>query len=162
MAALTTKQQTTKQLQQTTNQQQHTTKQQQQQHQAAAAAAADQQGAAADQQGAAADHPAAYKEVKRQVRVLRSALEEKLQRELKDDDPALAWLPRQAGDLLSRYKKGSARSEKEMANASHSLWRTPVLQGSWRRSESPERRTVCRTPWPYRIHVGAEAQESDG
>ena len=58
-----------------------------------------------------ADHQAnglaenACKEVKRQVRVLRSALEEKLMKELKDDDPAFAWLPRQAGDLLSRCKK---------------------------------------------------------
>ena len=68
----------------------------------------------------------ACKEVKRQVRVLRSALEEKLGRELKDDDPALAWLPRQAGDLLSRYKKGPDGRTPE-ARRCGKQWRKPAI-----------------------------------
>ena len=66
------------------------------------------------------------KEVKRQVRVLRSALEEKLSKELKDDDPALAWLPRQAGDLLSRYKKGPDGRTPE-ARRCGKQWRKPTI-----------------------------------
>ena len=68
----------------------------------------------------------ACKEVKRQVRVLRSALEEKLGKELKDDDPALAWLPRQAGDLLSRYKKGQDGRTSE-ARRCGKQWRKPAI-----------------------------------
>ena len=68
----------------------------------------------------------ACKEVKRQVRVLRSALEEKLGKELKDDDPALAWLPRQAGDLLSRYKKGQDGRTPE-ARRCGKQWRKPAI-----------------------------------
>ena len=68
----------------------------------------------------------ACKEVKRQVRVLRSALEEKLSKELKDDDPALAWLPRQAGDLLSRYKKGQDGRTPE-ARRCGKQWRKPAI-----------------------------------
>ena len=47
------------------------------------------------------------RELKRQVRVLRSSLEEKLGRILKDDDPVLSWFPRHAADLMCRYKRGS-------------------------------------------------------
>lgn len=36
----------------------------------------------------------AIREVKRQIRVLRSALEESIGRVLSDEDPVLAWLPR--------------------------------------------------------------------
>ena len=68
----------------------------------------------------------ACKEVKRQVRVLRSALEEKLSKELKDDDPALAWLPRQAGDLLSRYKKGQDGRTPETRRCGKQ-WRKPAI-----------------------------------
>ena len=49
----------------------------------------------------------AIREVKRQIRVLRSALEEKIGKVLTDGDPVLTWLPRQAADLLNRYKKGT-------------------------------------------------------
>ena len=49
----------------------------------------------------------ACKEIKRQVRVARSALEEKVGRPLSDSDPVLAWLPRHVGDLMNRYKKGT-------------------------------------------------------
>ena len=85
-----------------------------------------------------ADHQAnglvetAIREVRRQIRVLRSALEEKVGRVLPDEDPMLAWLPRQAADLLNRYKKRrvDARSPpqwKALAEARHSFWRETLL-----------------------------------
>ena len=54
--------------------------------------------------------------MKRQIRVLRSALDEKVGRVLPDEDPMLAGLLRQAADLLNRYKKGTdGRCQKSAA-----------------------------------------------
>ena len=43
------------------------------------------------------------KEVKRQVRVLKSTLEEKLQPQVPADHPILTWLPRHGANCLTRY-----------------------------------------------------------
>jgi hypothetical protein len=68
----------------------------------------------------------AIREVKRQIRVLRSALEEKIGKVLTDDDPVLTWLPRQAADLLNRYKKGADGRTAE-ARRSGKQWRKPAI-----------------------------------
>ena len=70
---------------------------------------------------------AAVREVKRQVRVLKSSLEEKLGLTLKDDDPILAWLPRHGADLLSRYGKGEDGRTPEQRR-SGKAWRRPALE----------------------------------
>ena len=67
----------------------------------------------------------AIREVKRQIRVLRSVLEEKIGRVLSDEDPVLSWLPRQAADLLCRYKKGADGRTPE-ARRSGKQWRKPA------------------------------------
>ena len=64
--------------------------------------------------------------MKRQIRVLRSALEEKVGRVLPDEDPMLAWLPRQAADLLNRYKKGTHGRTPEVRR-SGKQWRKPAI-----------------------------------
>ena len=46
------------------------------------------------------------RELKRQIRVLKSDTEERLKRTLGDDHPVLAWLPRHAAFLLTRFRVG--------------------------------------------------------
>ena len=66
------------------------------------------------------------RELKRQVRVLRSSLEEKLGRILKDDDPVLSWFPRHAADLMCRYKRGSDGKTPEQRRCGRE-WRKPAI-----------------------------------
>ena len=68
----------------------------------------------------------ACKEIKRQVRVARSALEEKVGRPLSDSDPVLAWLPRHVGDLMNRYKKGTDGKTPE-SRRTGKQWRKPAI-----------------------------------
>jgi len=53
-------------------------------------------------------------------------LEEKIGKVLTDDDPVLTWLPRQAADLLNRYKKGADGRTAE-ARRSGKQWRKPAI-----------------------------------
>ena len=46
------------------------------------------------------------RELKRQVRVLKSDTEERQKRMLGDDHPMLAWLPRHAAFLMTRFRVG--------------------------------------------------------
>jgi hypothetical protein len=46
------------------------------------------------------------RELKRQIRVLKSDTEERLKKALGDDHPVLAWLPRHAAFLLTRFRVG--------------------------------------------------------
>ena len=59
---------------------------------------------------------AAVREVKRQVRVMKSSLDEKLGFKLTDSDPILAWLLRHAADLLTRYIE-RARTARQPSSA---------------------------------------------
>ena len=68
----------------------------------------------------------ACREIKRQVRVSRSALEEKVGRPLRDSDPVLAWLPRHVGDLMNRYKKGTDGKTPE-SRRTGKQWRKPAI-----------------------------------
>ena len=53
-------------------------------------------------------------------------MEEKVGRVLPDEDPMLAWLPRQAADLLNRYKKGKdGRTPEARPIGKH--WRKPAI-----------------------------------
>ena len=54
--------------------------------------------------GANAEAETAVKDVKRQVRVLKSSLEEKLQQQVPADHPNLTWLPRHGANCLTRYR----------------------------------------------------------
>ena len=66
------------------------------------------------------------REIKRQVRVLRSSLEEKLGRILKEDDPVLSWFPRHSADLICRYKRGVDGKTPEQRR-SGKQWRKPAI-----------------------------------
>ena len=46
----------------------------------------------------------AIKELEKQIRVLKIALEQKIPQVLKDDHPLMAWIPEYAGFLLSRFQ----------------------------------------------------------
>ena len=70
---------------------------------------------------------AAVREVKRQCRVLKYALESKLGRQLKDDDPMLAWVPRHAADLICRYRRGEDGKTPEQRRTGKQ-WRKPALE----------------------------------
>jgi len=52
------------------------------------------------------DIEVAVRELKRQIRVIKSDLEEKFGRQLNDSNPILAWIPRHAGFLLRMYRVG--------------------------------------------------------
>ena len=58
------------------------------------------------------DHPAngdaecAVRELKRQMRAVRYALEKRLGRQLAGDDPMLTWIATFVGDTIARYRKG--------------------------------------------------------
>ena len=68
----------------------------------------------------------AVREVKRQVRVLRSSLEEMIGKVLREDDPVLAWLPRHAADLMCRYRKGPDGRTPEHRRCGKN-WRKPAI-----------------------------------
>ena len=44
------------------------------------------------------------REIKSQVRVIRSQLEGSLKAQLKEDEPILAWIPRHAANCINRYR----------------------------------------------------------
>ena len=68
----------------------------------------------------------AVKEVKRQIRAVLSLLEEKLQKNLEPNHPLLAWAPRHAADLLSRYRVGhDGQTAESRRTGKH--WRKPLL-----------------------------------
>ena len=64
------------------------------------------------------------REIKGQIRVLRSQLEENLGRRLEADEPLHAWLPRHAANCINRFRIGSdgrtpeQRSGKKVEQAS--------------------------------------------
>ena len=70
---------------------------------------------------------AAVRDLKRQVRVLKISLESKLGLQLKDDDPVLAWMPRHAGDLINRYRRGEDGKTPEQRRTGKQ-WRKPALE----------------------------------
>ena len=86
---------------------------------------------------------AAVREIKAQVRVMKSSLEEKLQMKLGDKHPLLAWLPRHAADLISRYKVGQDGRTAEQRRTGRA-WNRPLLQCGekvmFKIAESPEER----------------------
>ena len=49
----------------------------------------------------------AVRELKRQMRAVRLALETNLGRKLEPKDPVLAWMPSFAADVISRHRLGS-------------------------------------------------------
>jgi len=48
----------------------------------------------------------AVKEIKRQIRVLKSVMDEKMGTAVRADHPILSWLPRHCAECLSRYRIG--------------------------------------------------------
>lgn len=52
------------------------------------------------------DAEVSVREIKRQVRTLRYALEARLGRTLREDHPILEWMPMLAGDAITRYRLG--------------------------------------------------------
>ena len=69
----------------------------------------------------------AVREVKRQTRVVRSDLEEKLGFRLDDNDPVLRWLPRYAADVISRYRKGVDGRTPERRRTGRA-WNRPTIR----------------------------------
>ena len=70
---------------------------------------------------------AAVRDLKRMVRVSKISLESKLGFQLKDDDPVLAWMPRHAGDLINRYRRGDDGKTPEKRRTGKE-WRKPALE----------------------------------
>ena len=60
----------------------------------------------ADDHAANGEIEVAVREIKKQVRVGKLALESKLKKKLREDDPVIAWLPRHSADLINRYRIG--------------------------------------------------------
>ena len=46
----------------------------------------------------------AIRELEKQIRVLKSSVERKMQLVIKDDHPVMAWIPQHSGFLLSRFQ----------------------------------------------------------
>ena len=46
----------------------------------------------------------AIKELEKQIRVLKLSVDSKMQVVIKDDHPVMAWIPQQAGFILSRFQ----------------------------------------------------------
>ena len=69
----------------------------------------------------------AVKEIKKQCRVIRSDLEEKLGFSLKDSDPVLRWLPRYAADAITRYRKGLDGRTPERRRTGRA-WNKPTIR----------------------------------
>jgi len=67
------------------------------------------------------------REIKRQIRVMRSVLEEKLGKQLSEGDAVLRWLPRHAADLISRYKRGYDGRTAEQRRTGRA-WKRPLVQ----------------------------------
>ena len=69
----------------------------------------------------------AVREVKAQVRVLRSQLEQRLGERLPEDEPVLAWLPRHAANVLSRFRVLEDGRTAEQRRTGR-RWRRPTLE----------------------------------
>eukprot|EP00435_Cladocopium_sp_Y103_P058604 s680_g20.t1 len=93
----------------------------------------------------------AIREVKRQIRVLRSAFEESIGRVLSDEYPVLAWLPRQAADLLCRYKEGTDGRTSEVRTGIQANAECQQMGSYW--MGSTERNTL-RIDCPTKPAVG--------
>ena len=68
----------------------------------------------------------AVREIKRQVRVLKSATEARLGRRFQEKDPLLTWLPRHAAELLNRYRVGTDGKTAEKRRCGRN-WHKPAL-----------------------------------
>ena len=97
------------------------------------------------------DIECAVRELKRQMRAIRFALEQKLQKKLSEKDPILSWIPTFAGDVLARYRRGKDGKtawERETGRR----WKKPALEfgeaicirGTGARKSWEERVTTAR------------------
>ena len=98
------------------------------------------------------DIEVAVRELKRQIRVIKSDLEEKFGRQLNDSNPILAWIPRHACFLLRMYRVGDdGRTPYERLRGRR--WRRPAVgfgervhyrpvQGSRRKNDYEPRNLV--------------------
>ena len=68
----------------------------------------------------------AIRELKKQVRVLKSSVEEKLGLVLDDQCPMLAWIPRHSAFLLSKFRVGEDGKTPEERRAGK-RWRRPLI-----------------------------------
>ena len=66
------------------------------------------------------------REIKGQVRTLRSQLEANLGARLEDTDPVLAWLPRHAANCMNRYRLGSDGRTAEQRRTGRK-WKRPAV-----------------------------------
>ena len=66
------------------------------------------------------------RELKGQIWVLKSSLEDKLRKRLANDDVLLAWLPRHAAALLSRYRQGEDGRTSEQRRSGRT-WKKPIV-----------------------------------
>eukprot|EP00971_Amphidinium_carterae_P048501 955934-Amphidinium_carterae.1 len=79
------------------------------------------------------DHPAnglaeaGVREIKRQMRAIRTSSEEALGARIPDDHPAPAWLPRFAADVINRYRLGTDGFTAEQRRTGR-RWRKPCFQ----------------------------------
>ena len=69
----------------------------------------------------------AVRELKRQMRVLRLATEDKLGKRIADDSPILAWLPRYSAAILNNDRVGADGKTAEFRRTGKN-WRKPSMQ----------------------------------
>ena len=81
----------------------------------------------ADDHAANGEIEVAVREIKKQVRVGKLALESKLKKKLREDDPVIAWLPRHSADLINRYRIGEDGKTPEQRRTGKK-WRKPAVE----------------------------------
>ena len=94
----------------------------------------------------------AVRQVKAQMRSLRTALESKLGRVLHENDPMLMWIPEFAANTIARYRKG-ADGKTPWHREVGSPWRRPCLQFGEKimMKEAVERVGVPKRDWQSRL-----------
>ena len=105
----------------------------------------------------------AVKEIERQLRFLKSSVEEKLQQHVLADHPDLTWFPRQGANCLLRYAsektaRWQSREGSDMVETNARVWRSNSLEVSscpratmWT-SASNDQGTSSGTSFPDRKH----------
>ena len=106
----------------------------------------------------------AIKELEKQIRVLKLALEQKMQLVLQDDHPLMSWIPQHAGFLLSRFQvaangktayerlKGKAY-RRELVDFGERVLFMPVVHGG--------RMNKLETKWSHGRFCGIRPKSSE-
>ena len=93
------------------------------------------------------------RELKRTIRALKSSTEEKLRVKLRDTDPLLAWIPRHAAFLVSRFRVGED-GKTPYERATGKRWRRPQVLFGERLFFRPVKTTSRKNDFESKVAVG--------